>query len=47
VFVVEVDLGHLEESAPLGLLPQTVLERALRVLLSDEEHYRFWAVKLG
>jgi hypothetical protein len=41
VFVVELDLGHLEEAAPLGLIPQTILKRTLRVLLSDEELYRF------
>ena len=36
MFVVELDLGHLEEAAPLGLIPQTILKRAARVLLSDE-----------
>jgi hypothetical protein len=27
VFVVEFDLGHLEEASPLGLVQQTILER--------------------
>jgi hypothetical protein len=44
--VVEFDLLHLEPAAPLGLVPQTILERAARVLLSDEELYRFRVVKL-
>jgi hypothetical protein len=47
VVVVELDLGHLEPPAPLGLVPQTILERAARVFLSDEELYRFRVVKLG
>ena len=47
MFVVELDLGHLEEAAPLGLVPQTILERTARVLLGDEELYRFRVVKLG
>ena len=47
MFVFEFDLGHLEEAAPLGLAPQAILERALRVVLSDEELYRFRVVKLG
>jgi hypothetical protein len=40
-------LGHLEEAAPLGLVPQTILERTMRVLLSYEELYRFRVMKLG
>jgi len=40
VFVVELDLGHLESAAPLGLVPQTILERTAGVLLGDEELYR-------
>ena len=44
--MVELDLGHLEAVAPLGLVPQTILERTARVLLSDEELYRFRVVKL-
>ena len=47
VFVVELDLLHLEAAAPLGLVPQTILERSACVLLGDEELYRFWVVKLG
>jgi hypothetical protein len=47
VFVVELDIGHLEAVAPLGLVTQTILERAARVLLGDEELYRFRVVKLG
>ena len=47
MFVFEFDLGHLEEAAPLGLAPQAILERALRVVLSDEELYRFRVVKLS
>ena len=31
----------------LGLVPQTILKRAARVLLGDEELYRFRVVKLG
>ena len=45
--MVELDLGHLEEAARLGLVPQTILKCAARVLLSDEELYRFRVVKLG
>jgi hypothetical protein len=40
VFVVELDLAHLEEAAPPGLVSQTILERRARVLLSNEELYR-------
>ena len=47
MFVVEFDLGHLETSAPTGLVPQTILERTAGVLLSDEELYRFRVVKFG
>jgi hypothetical protein len=47
VFVVELDLGHLQESAPLGLVPQTILKRTAGVLLTNEELYRFRVVKLG
>jgi len=28
VFLVELDLAHLEAAAPLGLVPQTILKRA-------------------
>ena len=35
--MVELDLGHLEAAAPLGLVPQTIVKRAARVLLGDEE----------
>ena len=41
VFVIQLDLGHLETAAPLWLVPQTILERTARVLLGDEELYRF------
>jgi hypothetical protein len=34
VFVVELDLGHLETDTPLGLIPETILERPLRALLT-------------
>ena len=44
--MIELDLGHLESPAPLGLVPQTILERTARVL-SDKELYRFRVVKLG
>ena len=40
MFVVELDLGHLKEPAPSGLIPQTNLERTARVLLSDEDELR-------
>ena len=45
--MVELDLGRLEAARPLGLVPQTILERTSCVLLSDEELYRFRVVKLG
>ena len=45
--MVELDLGHLEAAAPVRLVPQTILERTLGVLLGDEELYRFRVVKLG
>lgn len=45
--MVQLDLGHLEAAAPLGLVSQEILERTARVLLSDEELYRFRVVKLG
>src|SRR4029453_12921530 len=41
------DLLHLENPAPLGLVPQTILKRAARVLLSNEELYRLRVVKFG
>jgi len=40
VFVVELDLGHLEPPAPIRLIPETVFKRTLGVLLGDEELYR-------
>ena len=43
--MAELDLGHLEAAAPLGLVTQTILERTACVLLSDEEFYRFGVVK--
>ena len=46
MFVIELDVLHLEAAAPLGLVPQTILERTARVLLSDEELDRFRVVKL-
>ena len=47
MFVVEFDLFHFETATPLGLVPQAILERTARVLLGDEELYRFRVVKLG
>ena len=47
MFVVKFDLGDLEAAAPLGLVPQTILERTARVLLGEEELYRFLVVELG
>jgi hypothetical protein len=44
VFVVELNLVHLEPPAPLRLVPQTILERTARILFSDEEFYRFRVV---
>jgi hypothetical protein len=35
VFVVELDLGHLEAVTPLGLVPEAVLERTLGVRLGE------------
>jgi hypothetical protein len=37
VFVVELNLFHLETATPLGLVAQTILKRAARVLLTNEE----------
>jgi hypothetical protein len=36
VFRVGLDLVHVEEAAPLGLVLQTILKRAGCVLLGDE-----------
>lgn len=47
MFVIELDVLHLEAAAPLGPVPQTILERTARVLLGDEELHRFRVVKLG
>ena len=47
MFVVELNLFHFEAATPLRLVPQTILKRAARVLLGDEELYRFRVVKLG
>ena len=33
--MVELDLGHLEAAGPLGLVPQTIIERTARVLLAN------------
>ena len=44
VFVVELDLGHLEPPAPIRLIPETVFKRTLGVLLGDEELFRFRVV---
>ena len=46
VFVVEIDIGHLEPPAPLGLAPQTVLGRPLRVLLTEVDVDRFAVASL-
>jgi len=35
VFVVELNLFHFKPAAPLGLIPETILERPLRVLLTE------------
>ena len=45
--MVKLDLLYLETATPLGLVPQTILKRAARVLLSDEKLYRFAVVKLS
>jgi len=47
VFVVELDLVDFEAAVPLGLVPETVGERTIGVLLGDEELHRFRVVKLG
>jgi len=49
VFVVELNLNlvDFEEAVPLRLVPETVGERTLGVLLGDEELYRFRVVKFG
>jgi hypothetical protein len=48
VFVVELDLGHLEAAAPLGLVPQTILERtALEEPLEPAQRCAFVACRLG
>ena len=47
MFVVELNLFHFETATPLGPVPQTILERTARVLLANEELYRFRVVKLG
>ena len=43
--MLELDLGHPKEAAPLRLVPQTILERTARVLLTNEEFYRSRVVK--
>ena len=45
--MVELNLFHLEPATPLGLVPQTILERTACVLLCDEELYRLRVMKLG
>ena len=45
--MVQLDFFHFEAAAPLGLIPQAVLEHTLGVLLANEELYRFRVVKLG
>ena len=49
MFVVELNLNlvDFEEAVPLRLVPETVGERTLGVLLGDEELYRFRVVKFG
>ena len=47
MFVVELNLFHFGAAAPLGLVPQTILERQACILLTNEELYRFRVVKLG
>ena len=45
MFVVELNLFHFEPVTPLGLVAQTILERAARVFLGNEELYRFRVVE--
>ena len=45
--MVELDLDHLETAPPVGLIPQTILERTARILLSEEELYRFRMTRQG
>jgi hypothetical protein len=47
VFVVELDLGHLQNAAPLRLVLQTLFKGAARVLLGDEQLDRLRVVRLG
>jgi hypothetical protein len=47
VFVVQLNLFHFEAATPVRLVPQTILKRAARVLLGDEEFYCFRVVKFG
>jgi hypothetical protein len=46
VFVVELDVLDPQGSAPLRLVPQAVLERPLRVLLSEVNVYRLRVASL-
>jgi integrase len=41
VVVIEFDLGHLEKPTPFGLIPEAVLERPLRVMLTQVHVDRF------
>ena len=48
VFVVELDLGHLEGPGPLGLVPQTISSRGERASSSVMKSWiGFRVVKLG
>jgi hypothetical protein len=38
--VIELYLLDAKQPTPVRFIPQTILERPLRVLLSDEELYR-------
>jgi hypothetical protein len=47
VLVVELNLFHVEAATPPERVPQTILKRTARVLLTNEELYRFRVLKLG
>jgi hypothetical protein len=47
LFERRLDISKSSIFGAYGLVPQTILERTARVLLSDEELYRFRVMKLG
>jgi hypothetical protein len=47
LFERRLDVSESSIFGTYGLVPQTILERTARVLLSDEELYRFRVMKLG